>query len=81
MHLRRFENLSKIKNTLELAQPRLAKSITEFDTDPMLFAAGNTWIDLKTGQPVTPKANTLVSLECTRPSMTPKRSALCLRAF
>jgi putative DNA primase/helicase len=62
MHLRRFENLSKIKNTLELAQPRLAKSITDFDTDPMLFAAGNTWIDLKTGQPVTPKANTLVSL-------------------
>jgi putative DNA primase/helicase len=61
--LRRFENLSKIKNTLELAQPRLAKSITEFDTDPMLFAAGNTWIDLKTGQPVTPKANTLVSLQ------------------
>jgi putative DNA primase/helicase len=60
--LRRFENLSKIKNTLELAQPRLAKSITEFDTDPMLFAAGNTWIDLKTGQPVTPQANTLVSL-------------------
>jgi putative DNA primase/helicase len=41
----------------------LAKSITEFDTDPMLFAAGNTWIDLKTGQPVTPKANTLVSLQ------------------
>ena len=61
--LRRFENLSKIKNTLELAQPRLAKSITEFDTDPMLFAAGNTWIDLKTGQPVTPKANTLVNLQ------------------
>ena len=61
--LRRFENLSKIKNTLELAQPRLAKSITEFDTDPMLFAAGNTWIDLKTGQPVTPKPNTLVSLQ------------------
>ncbi|WP_459445091.1 phage/plasmid primase, P4 family [Alphaproteobacteria bacterium US3C007] len=61
--LRRFENLSKIKNTLELAQPRLAKSITDFDTDPMLFAAGNTWIDLKTGQPVTPQANTLVSLQ------------------
>ena len=60
--LRRFENLSKIKNTLELAQPRLAKSITEFDTDPMLFAAGNTWVDLKTGQPVTPQANTSVSL-------------------
>jgi putative DNA primase/helicase len=59
----RFENLSKIKNTLELAQPRLAKSITKFDTDPMLFAAGNTWIDLETGQPVTPKANTLVSLQ------------------
>lgn len=38
--LRRFENLSKIKNTLELAQPRLARSITDFDTDPMLFVAG-----------------------------------------
>ena len=61
--LRRFESLNKIKNTLELAQPRLAKSITEFDKDPMLFAAGNTWIDLKTGKPVTPKPNMLVSLQ------------------
>lgn len=60
--LRQFESLRKIKNTIELAQPRLGKSIMEFDTNSMIMAAGNTWIDLETGTSTRPNPNKLVSL-------------------
>ena len=60
--LRRFESLSKIKNSIELSQPRLVSSSSEFNKDPMLLAVRNTWIDLKTGFSVQPTADTLVSL-------------------
>jgi putative DNA primase/helicase len=60
--IRKFESLSKIKSVVVLAIPYLAKSISELDQNPMILALGNTYIDLKTGKPLQPDPNYLVSI-------------------
>jgi len=61
--LRKFEGNSKINNAIELSAPQLAISAEAFDTEPMVFAAGNTWLDLSMGKPITPSSSKLLSIK------------------
>ena len=60
--LRHFENRSKISNALHLAQPWLACKAEAFDQEHMIFAAKDTWVDLRTGDRLYPIANKKISL-------------------
>ena len=60
--LRHFENRSKISNALHLAQPWLACTAEAFDQEHMIFAAKDTWVDLRTGDRLDPIANKKISL-------------------
>jgi putative DNA primase/helicase len=60
-NLSSFESLSKLENLCKLAATDRAVSLFSFDTDPMLLAAPNQWIDLKSGEAFDPDPSILVS--------------------
>ena len=45
-----FESLNRLENLCTLATTDKVVSLISFDTDPMLLAAPNRWIDLKSGK-------------------------------
>ena len=49
-----FLSAQKLENIEKLAQPKLAISLTEFDTSPMQLCVGNGVIDLQTGKLMPP---------------------------
>jgi phage/plasmid-associated DNA primase len=49
-----FLSAQKLENIEKLAQPKLAISLTDFDTNPMQLCVGNGVIDLKTGKLMPP---------------------------
>ena len=49
-----FLSAQKLENIEKLAQPNLAISLTDFDTDPMQLCVGNGVIDLETGKLMSP---------------------------
>ena len=60
-NLSSFESLSKLENLCKLAATDRAVSLFSFDTGPMLLAAPNQWIDLKSGEAFDPDPSILVS--------------------
>ena len=62
--LAKFESLSRLQNVTALAAPDLCQSILDFDSDPMVLACSNTWIDLATGKSLQPTHTKLVSTAC-----------------
>lgn len=56
-----FESLKKLENIVKLASTERSVSKADFDTDPFLLVANNTWVDLKTGEEITPNPDVLVS--------------------
>ena len=56
-----FESLRKLENITRLASINCAVSKVDFDVDPFLLAAGDTWIDLQTGLKIEPNPNQLIS--------------------
>ena len=61
-NLSSFESFSKLENLCKLAATDRAVSLFSFDTDPMLVAAPNQWIDLKSGEAFDPDLSILVSM-------------------
>jgi len=49
-----FLSAQKLENLEKLAQPKLAISLTDFDTNPMQLCVGNGVIDLETGKLMSP---------------------------
>ncbi len=49
-----FLSAQKLENIEKLAQPKLAISLTDFDTNPMQLCVGNGVIDLETGKLMSP---------------------------
>ncbi len=49
-----FLSAQKLENIEKLAQPKLAISLTDFDTNPMQLCVGNGVMDLKTGKLMSP---------------------------
>jgi putative DNA primase/helicase len=60
-NLSSFESLNRLENLCKLAVTDRAVSLISFDTDPMLLAAPNQWIDLKSGEAFDPDPSILVS--------------------
>ena len=60
-NLSSFESLNRLENLCKLAATDRAVSLISFDTDPMLLAAPNRWIDLKSGKAFDPDPSILVS--------------------
>ncbi len=60
-NLSSFESLNRLENLCKLATTDRVVSLTSFDTDPMLLAAPNQWIDLKSGAAYDPDPSILVS--------------------
>ena len=56
-----FESLFKLENLCKLAATDRAVSLISFDTDPLLLAAPNQWIDLNSGEAFDPDPSILVS--------------------
>ena len=59
-NLSSFESLSRLENLCKLAATDRAVSLSSFDTDPMLLAVPNQWIDLKSGMGYDPDTSVLV---------------------
>ena len=60
-NLSSFESLNRLENLCKLASTDRAVSLTSFDTDPMLLAAPNQWIDLQSDHAFDPDPSILVS--------------------
>ena len=60
-NLSSFESLNRLENLCKLAATDRAVSLSDFDTDAMLLAAPNQWIDLKSGAAYDPDPSMLVS--------------------
>jgi putative DNA primase/helicase len=60
-NLSSFECLNRLENLCKLASTDRAVSLSNFDTDPMLLAAPNQWIDLKSGAAYDPDPSILIS--------------------
>ena len=60
-NLSSFESLNRLENLCKLATTDRAVSLSDFDTDAMLLAAPNQWIDLKSGEAFDPDPSILVS--------------------
>lgn len=57
----KHRRLASINNILVLAQPHLKTSWDDFDTEDMLLATDDCWIDLKSGTAVPPNPDVLIS--------------------
>ena len=60
-NLSSFESLNRLENLCKLASTDRAVSLSNFDTDPMLLAAPNQWVDLKSGVAYDPDPSILIS--------------------
>ena len=60
-NLSSFESLNRLENLCKLASTDRAVSLSNFDTDPMLLAAPNQWVDLKSGAAYDPDPSILIS--------------------
>ena len=60
-NLSSFESLNRLENLCKLASTDRAVSLSNFDTDPMLLAAPNQWVDLKSGSAYDPDPSILIS--------------------
>ena len=58
---RSIESLNRLENLCKLAATDTAVSLSDFDTDVMLLAAPNQWIDVKSGAAYDPDPSKLVS--------------------
>tara|TARA_B110000003_G_scaffold247967_1_gene259375 strand:- start:392 stop:2545 length:2154 start_codon:yes stop_codon:yes gene_type:complete len=60
-NLSSFESLNRLENLCKLASTDRAVSLSSFDTDPMLLAAPNQWVNLESGLAYDPDPSVLVS--------------------
>ena len=60
-NLSQFESLNRLENITKFASTDCAVSAADFDVDPLLLASSGTWIDLISGDSVTPNPDKLVS--------------------
>ena len=60
-NLSAFESLNRLENLCKLASTDRAVSLSSFDTDPMLLAASNQWVNLESGLAYDPDPSVLVS--------------------
>ena len=60
-NLSSFESLNRLENLCKLATTDRAVSLGSFDTDPLLLAAPNQWVNLKSGTAYDPDSSVLVS--------------------
>ena len=60
-NLSSFESLNRLENISKFAVTDCSVSASQFDTDPLLLATLDNWIDLKTGKPSHPNPDILVS--------------------
>ena len=56
-----FESLNRLENISKFAATDRSVSASDFDTDPFLLATMDKWINLTTGQPLSPNPDMLVS--------------------